>query len=1257
MPETGPDNAIRIGVDVGGTFTDFALATPTGIITLKLPTTEDQPERAILDGISRLLNGNDIAADQVASIVHGTTLATNAIISRKGARTALVTTAGFRDVLELGDESRFDQYDINIQKPEPLVPRQWRFGIEERMSAGGEVLLPLDEQALADIAGRLEAEQIESAAICFLHAHINGDHEKRARERLRELLPSLSICLSSEVSPEIGEYGRFSTTAANAYVRPIMAAYLDRLEEGLGARGLTAPVFMLLSNGGLCRLDTAKAFPVRLVESGPAGGAVFAGEIARALGEEEVLAFDMGGTTAKICLIDGGVPRRSDSFEMARQHMHRQGSGLPARIPVTDLVEIGSGGGSIAHIDAMSRLHVGPESAGATPGPACYGRGGGQPTVTDADLLLGRLAADDFRDSGIAISLDSARRSIGEQIGKELALDDVAGAMAISEIVEEQMASAAREHAREKGVDVSRRSMIAFGGGAPLHAVNVAAKLGIDKIIVPEAAGIGSAIGFLQSQAVFEISRSIKMPLSQFDAAFFNRVFGEMATEARSVVTAAAPDAELAESRTISMRYRGQGHNLSVAINARDIKQDDNETFLDLFLEDYTAIYKRPLDGIEVECVGLTLRLSSVGDALPVRNIVAAAPRETPANTALFDLNSGQFEDVPALNRNSMKPGQPFDGPGLIKDFGTTICIPKNFSALLNKEGSIILSPNTAAGGGYNMADPAEVIRFQVIWNNLISIVEEQARSLMRTAFSPVVRDSSDLSAALFDRRGRMLAQAQTGTPGHVNSTAAAVPLMLDQIPVDRLAPGDHLITNDPWLASGHLHDITIASPVFREGALIGFFACTCHQLDIGGRGQGPDAASVFEEGLAIPVLKLVEGGRVNDVLMKIIRANVRTPKEVEADILSYVAANEASADTLLAALDKLGLSDLDKTGDEIIARSRAAMVEEIDKLPRAKVRNSITLDCFGTPVDIVCTLETDDGEMRLDFSGSSAASTRGVNLVYNYTNAYASYGARCIVGPQIPNNSGSLEPVKVEAPKGSILNVERPWPVCARHIIGQFLPEVVMGCLAQILPERVPAEGAACLWGIQLRGGPEIDRNFEEESKWGQDRYEVLFFNAGGTGARPHLDGLSATAFPSGVRAMPIEVVENIAPIVVWKKELRPDSAGDGLHRGGFGQNIELSTIDGRPCGLFAMFDRTNVAAKGREGGGNGATGRLYLKSGKPLDPKGLQLIGANERLCFELPGGGGFGPAEKRDPESLEADRRAGLVTGSGSPKNEEG
>ncbi len=691
---------VRIGVDVGGTFTDFALATTAGIKTLKLPTTGDAPEHAILEGIEKLLTENDIATPAVDGIVHGTTLATNAIISRSGARTALLTTEGFRDVLALGDESRFDQYDINIVKPEPLIPRWWRIGVKERISADGDMLLPLDEAALGNVAKQLQSEGIESLAICFLHAHVNAAHEQQARDRLQELLPSLSICLSSEVSPEIGEYGRFSTTAANAYVRPIMAAYLDRLQRGLRQLELTAPIFMFLSNGGLSELDTAKKFPIRLVESGPAGGSIFAGNIAQELKEEEILAFDMGGTTAKVCLIDHGVPRRSDSFEMAREHMHRQGSGLPARIPVIDLVEIGSGGGSIAHVDSLSRLQVGPESAGAIPGPACYSRGGARATVTDADLLLGRLAAADFMGTGINISLDNARQSIAEQVGTGLGLNGTAGATAISEMVEEQMASAAREHAREKGVDLRHRSMVAFGGAAPLHAANVAAKLDIQRVIIPEAAGTGSAIGFLQSQAVFEISRTISLLLSNFDAALFNREFTNLSLEARGVVTAAEPDAPIRETRTVSMRYRGQGYSLAVEIESRDLTEEDGNTLLGAFLKSYIAIYHRPLDGIEVECVGIGLRVSAIGDALAARNVLEGSGSDIPARSSLFDLQTDSYVDVPTIARTDLQAGQTFPGPGLIKDYGTTICVPHNYTAVRHDSGHLILTHQTSEGKG-----------------------------------------------------------------------------------------------------------------------------------------------------------------------------------------------------------------------------------------------------------------------------------------------------------------------------------------------------------------------------------------------------------------------------------------------------------------------------------------------------------------------------------------------------------------------------
>jgi N-methylhydantoinase A len=686
------EDTVRLGVDVGGTFTDFALATSEGIRTLKLLTTSDAPERAIIDGVVRLLEENSLLAEQIVGFIHGTTLATNAIISRTGARTALLTTEGFRDVLALGDESRFDQYDVNILKPRPLVPRWWRFSIRERLSAQGDVLLPLDEASIDLIAKQLKDENIESIAICFLHAHINSSHEQCVRERLQELLPNLIISLSSEVSPEVGEYERFSTTAANAYVQPVIGSYLERLKQGLLSLGIHTPIFMFLSNGGLCDLDTAYRFPIRLVESGPAGGAIFAANIASDLGEKEILAFDMGGTTAKICLIDDGVPQRSDSFEMAREHMHRKGSGLPVRIPVIDMVEIGAGGGSIAHVDSLKRIQIGPESAGAMPGPACYNRGGIHATVTDANILVGRLAPGDFTGSDISISVDKARLAVNEHVGSKLKLEDPAAAFAISEMVEEQMAGAAREHAREKGVDLRKRTLVAFGGGAPLHAAKVAQKLGIERIIVPLAAGVGAAVGFLQSQVIFDISHSIKLDLSEFRADIFNQEFLNISESAKAAVSSAAPNSPIEENRDVFMRYRGQGHSLAVSIANQDLSNNDGKMLRDLFTKKYVSVYRRALQGVAIECVGISLRVSTCDPSLVAKNLQEKSIGSVPTKEKLFNLDKNTYVAVPSMLRTELYRDQIFQGPGLIKDYGTTIYVPQGYSAECVKNGHMLIT-------------------------------------------------------------------------------------------------------------------------------------------------------------------------------------------------------------------------------------------------------------------------------------------------------------------------------------------------------------------------------------------------------------------------------------------------------------------------------------------------------------------------------------------------------------------------------------
>ncbi|MCY4311624.1 MAG: hydantoinase B/oxoprolinase family protein [Rhodospirillaceae bacterium] len=543
--------------------------------------------------------------------------------------------------------------------------------------------------------------------------------------------------------------------------------------------------------------------------------------------------------------------------------------------------------------------------------------------------------------------------------------------------------------------------------------------------------------------------------------------------------------------------------------------------------------------------------------------------------------------------------------------------------------------------------DTLSRIRYPVLWNRLIAIVEEQARSLIKTAFSETVSEAGDLSAGVFDTKGRMVAQAITGTPGHVNSMAESVGYFLEKFPASTMEPGDHFITNDPWLSSGHLHDITVVSPAFHDGNVTALFACTCHQVDIGGLGQSPDGRSIYEEGLFIPIMRLARRGLWNEDLLELIRCNVRQPKPVEGDIKSYATCNHLGERRLAETLDEYPDVRFADLADFVINRSRTAMQDAIRALPDGTYRNVLTLDGYDQPVTLDAALVIGGDTITIDFDGSSPASKYGINLVYNYTLAYAVFGVRAAVAPEIPNNFGSLAPVRVVAPPGSILNVQKPRPVSARHIIGQFLPDVVLGCLAQVRGLEIPAEGAACLWGIQVRGGPEIGAASGNGRDDHARTFDLLSFNSGGSGARPGLDGLSAMAFPSGVRALPVEAVETRAPVVVWRKELRPDSGGAGRQRGGLGQTVEMGTRDGAPFALFAMYDRVDNPARGRDGGASGAAGLVTTSGGVRLRSKGKQTIESGDRIRVDLPGGGGHGHPHDRPVEVIAADLAEGYVT----------
>jgi N-methylhydantoinase B len=527
-------------------------------------------------------------------------------------------------------------------------------------------------------------------------------------------------------------------------------------------------------------------------------------------------------------------------------------------------------------------------------------------------------------------------------------------------------------------------------------------------------------------------------------------------------------------------------------------------------------------------------------------------------------------------------------------------------------------------------------VLLEVLWNRLVSVVEEQARALMRTSFTSVVREAGDLSAGLFDREGRMVAQAVTGTPGHVNAMATSVHHFLREVPPETLQEGDVLVTNHPWQTSGHLNDFTVITPIFHGGSILAYFGNCCHALDVGGRGLGADARQVYEEGLLVPVTRLFVRGEPNEELFRLVRANVRAPFEVVGDLYAQAGSNDVGGERLVEMIEEFDLDDIEQLSEEIRARSERAMREAIEGLPDGVYENEAYTDGFDERIRLRVSIRVEGDEMVVDYEGSSSQSERGINVVINYTAAYTTFGVKCAISPDVPNNDGSFRPIRVSAPEGSILNALHPAPVGARHIIGHFLPGVIHGALAKVIPERVLAQGADSLWNTQVTGQRE-----------GGEPFTYVFFSGGGMGARKDADGLSATAFPSGIRGVPAEVIESISPVVMHKRELRPDSEGPGRRRGGFGQEMEIGVRSDAPWVLSAMYDRTRCPAQGIQGGSPGGAGAVRTADGKELHPKRQQRMKAGERVILSLPGGGGYGDPFERKPELVARDVSDGLVS----------
>jgi N-methylhydantoinase A len=688
----------RIAVDIGGTFTDIALDNGTSLYTAKTLTTPHNPVRGVIDVIRIACSNAACAVESISSVIHGTTLATNALIERKGARVGLITTEGFRDIIEIAYERRYDQYDIFIDKPDLLVTREDCWTVPERVDADGNILQALDTSKLNSLLKAIDKRGVESIAICLLHSYANPAHEIALRELIRTRRPHLSITLSSEVCPEIREFDRACTALANAYIKPLMAGYLSDLSAALITEGITAPLFIVTSGGGMTTLETATRFPIRLVESGPSGGAVLAAKIAKECKVNDALSFDMGGTTAKLCLIDQGEPQRSRQFEIGRAERFVKGSGLPVRIPVVEMIEIGAGGGSISRIDTLQRLMVGPDSAGSDPGPACYGLGGLHPTVTDADVALGFIDPQTFAEGRVKLQLKSATAAIKSQIGSALKLSTNQAAYGISQMVDENMSNAARVHAVEHGKEVSARTMIAFGGNGPLHATRIAEKIGVSKVIIPCDPGVGSAVGFLSAPISYEIIRSLYIRGDDFDIEAITRLFAEMQQEGRAVVRAGAGNTKLCEKRLAFMRYQGQGHEIEVELPNGKFGARLGKEIRRRFDALYQQQYGRTVPNVDVEIINWAFVVATPGEA--VRKLSAARKLRLAQPSAKRRIYWGQQRrslEFACYHRADLRTGDYITGPALIVEAQTTTLVSPLFNAIIDRVGNIILTATGSA--------------------------------------------------------------------------------------------------------------------------------------------------------------------------------------------------------------------------------------------------------------------------------------------------------------------------------------------------------------------------------------------------------------------------------------------------------------------------------------------------------------------------------------------------------------------------------
>ena len=1248
----------RVGFDIGGTFTDFILydGEQSEVTLHKALTTPHDPSRAALEGLTELLAMRGLAFADVSEMVHGTTLVTNAVIERKGAQLGLITTRGFRDILEMGTEQRYDIYDLFVAFPEPLAPRNLRLEVEERIDARGAVISPLDEASVVAAAQSLKAAGCAAIAVSFLHSYANPAHERQAAAIIRRLYPDMAISLSSDVVAEMGEYQRTVTTCANAYVQPLMARYLEKMEGELRALGFAGELRLMHSAGGLVSLETARAYPIRLLESGPAGGGLATALFGQLAGKTDVISFDMGGTTAKACMIEDGRAEIAPMMEAARVHRFTRGSGLPIKSPVIEMIEIGAGGGSIAAIDEVGLLKVGPHSAGSDPGPACYGMGGTQPTVTDANLVLGYYDPGFFLGGRMTLDLEAARRAV-KSVADPLGLGIEQAALGIHKVVVESMAAAARVHLVEKGNDPRKYAMVGFGGAGPAHAADVARAMGVREVIIPPASGAASALGFLAAPLSFDDVRSRRVEFRDgFDAGAINTLLLELEAEGRKhLMDAGVPAHLVTVERSADMRLVGQMHDISVPLPAGIIDAASLPALRTTFTENYAARYTEVFEDARFEAVNFRVRCAAPTPALSLKGATGGAD----AGAKIKGHRMAWFEsgaaETPVYDRYALRTGDVIDGPAIIEEReSTTIIAPGDRITVDDSLNLRIAIAETRAAETVVTASmsreeavrqiKSDPIGLEIMWSRLVNVVEEMWLTVCRTAFSLVISEAQDFACELLDKDGETLAHSPRAMPVFNLTLPRAVKALLERYPSHTLKPGDVLVTNDPWLCAGHLFDIAVVTPAFVNGRLVGLMGTVGHVSDIGGTKDSLKAREIYEEGFQIPPMKLFEEGRPNETLFRLLKQNVRNGEQVLGDVHSFIAANAIGAERLAALMADYGMEDLGALAEVVQGLSEKAMRDAIRALPEGVYTSTISNNPLGTPMTYPVRLTITGDTIDIDFAGAPPQMPQGgFNCTLNYTAAHATYPLKCMLTPGIRGNAGCYRAFSVSAPEGSVLNCAYPAAVNIRTRTGWYLAPNIFRAMAEAAPGQVQAHtGLAVAANVY---GKDASGIF----------YSDMLFCGGGQGGSARGDGHSALLWPTSAANTSIELMESRVPVVVIEKSYLPDSGGAGRHRGGLGQVVRFRKRDddGEAMLVSVYPEGVDNPIPGLFGGapGGGARGRVLDLKGAELKDCGtgelVELRGADRQIELVLAGGSGFGAASDRPPEGIGRDIALGLVT----------